>query len=183
MEKQNTRRILFCKLAYMQNYDFAVDKDIPLRKGVPVGERINFHDWGNGGYRGYVEVGYKNDKYFRLGIENIDSSAKKTPDIDDVTVVFFAQPDKTKQFVVVGWYEHAMVYREAEIDTEKEYAYYFNTQKENAHLLSENDRKFTVTSAVGGRAGFGRKSIWYAKKPEAQQFVDNVLKYIEAHKA
>lgn len=186
----NTHRILFCNIAYMQYYDAIIYKnDIPKNGGKFVNEnsdafeKNNFHLSDDGNVYGFVEtkytggykVGYQNPK--QLHIEKIDINFKDKDKIDDVTVIFCA--NNSIKTVIVGWYEHATVYR-----TRKKYLdrpYNIKTTFKNAHLIPENRRFKEVPRAKENenKLGFGQSNVWYANKNNHQEFIFEILNYIK----
>lgn len=164
MKNQITRRILFCNYKY----------------GSPIGHNVgddNFFVYQDGVCRGYVELnGNTPDCYHQIHIENIDSTAKGADEISGVTVVFCAKQSVKESPVIIGWYNNATVYRN--IQKHNERAYYFKALAENVHTVPIDKRNFVVPRANKDEIGQGQCGIWYAQKPEAQQFIDEVLKYI-----
>lgn len=183
------RNVLFCNIAYMQYYDFANFKEKPKYGGQFVRdtgdayEKFNFHRCDDGIVRGFVETKYIDgsasaQRPRQLRIENINADYKKADRIDNVTVVFCAHSDTLKQTVIVGWYQHATVYRARPKYQERQ----FNIEctVENARLLSETERTFIVPRASQADYGFGQSNVWFAKDASAIEFVESVFKYIES---
>ena len=190
-KNDNSYKIIFCNIAYMENYDSSYyENDIPANGGAYVKEtkdaleKDNFHYCIDGYVRGFVETKYKdgfkthkqpND----LHIEKIDSLYKKENKIDDVTVVFCAKhPSNEKGTLIVGWYKNAIVYRKRlTYDNRK---FNLETKSENAFLLPKEDRNFNIPRAANNERniGFGQSNIWYANKPEHRELVEKVIDYI-----
>lgn len=164
-KNQQSRRILFCNYAYIKQpyFDF--------------GETENFIKCADGYSRGYVELnGNTLDHYRQIHIESIDSIAKEADEISNVTVVLCAKPDAHKPSVIIGWYKNATVYRNIQKYCGR--AYYFMALAENVFALPSEKRNFILPRANKDEIGQGQCGIWYAQKPEAQQFIDEVFKYI-----
>lgn len=166
-------RIIFCNIAYMKNYKGS-ENDVPESGGSYVsehadgGERWNFLE-DNGKCYGY----FMHDG--EIHIERIDNT---TPD-GNIVVVWVAKP-KGKNPVIVGWYQHAKVYRKMQTRCGN-WEYNVEADAENCHLLPENERKFPIprASKEGAGKGMGRSSIWYADSDYAKnKFVPEVIEYI-----
>ena len=122
-ELRKNKRVLFCNVAYMKNYDALAFDEKPVNGGSYVAEtqdayeKYNFHVCEDGLVRGFVETKYSDgalggqQKPKQLHIENIDKAFKKENVIDDVLVVFCALSPKINKTVIVGWYKNAKVYR------------------------------------------------------------------------
>lgn len=199
------RNILFCNLAYLPFYDTNRDKVQPKNGGSYVAEKqeafeqYNFEKCEDGYYRGFVEtgcrLGYENGQktntYNSLHIEKIDPSAENKGYIQDVLVVFCARPENGKTRIV-GWYDHATVFRKrpkynGRAYNGKEYngrVYNLCTAVSDAHLLPENERTFEIPRANENKdnIGFGQSNLWYAKDSKSQEFAEKVIAYIENHK-
>lgn len=165
-DHQQSQRILFCNYAYLIQPDF------------DLGEADNFAKCDDGYCRGYVELnGNTLDNYRQIHIENIDIAAKGADEISGVTVILCAKQSVKEAPVIIGWYKNATVYRN--IQKHNERAYYFKALAENVHIVPPARRNFVVPRANKDEIGQGQCGIWYAQKPEAQQFIDEVLKYID----
>ena len=98
---------------------------------------------------------------------------------DDVTVVFTATPPKGGR-VVVGWYQHARVWRQPRRHREYDIDIVAEAKKKNCRLLNDDDRVFSVPRAGPGVAfGMGMSNIRYTDEPEAEPFVRRLREYIE----
>lgn len=80
--KSEKERLLFCNIAYMQEYDRVRDSKPPQGGGAYVaehktgGEIDNFRLCADGNYYGYVEAGLTDDRHDTIHIENIDGQYK-----------------------------------------------------------------------------------------------------------
>ena len=192
-------RILFCKISYMKYYKGKNDNDIPVNGGGYIKEHGSGHEEYNfdpvtmEGIEkpvclGFFETKSTNGKSNQLHIENIDGCKlmKKEDMVDDVLVVWCATASNNTP-VIVGWYKHADVYRYYQSCTfDTGYIQYYNimADAENCVLLPADERFLPQWRAVVARKdgfGFGQSMQWYAKKPEAQEYikrlVDNIEKY------
>lgn len=175
-------RILFCRVAYMQNYDLDTVNDEPINGGLYVtetgdaGEKINFHNFGDEKMYGFVETrGDLNHNPYQIHIERIEPEAGEY--IDGVNVVFCAKDPADKIMKVVGWYKDAIIYRRQQKLSKDgaEYPYFFVTDLKNSVLLPQEERIIHVpTTQVEGR-GMGQAGVWYADKESDRAFVHEVL--------
>ena len=60
----------------------------------------------------------------------------------------------------MGWYKDATVYRGREMYQGRQFN--IQTLPENAYLIGEKERTFTVPRARSAGYGFGQSNIWYA---------------------
>ncbi len=125
-------------------------------------------------YTGGYENNFNNPK--QIHIENIDQNFKNRESIEDVTVVFCT--NNSTKTVVVGWYNHATIYRNRQKYHERQYN--IKTTATNAHLLSSKKRDKEIPRARVNtqNIGFGQSNIWYANKPEHRKLVNDILNYI-----
>lgn len=188
-------KILFCNIGYMKFYNGSYENDTIVNGGEYVdshnagGEVINFDYKRDPNYIfGFVETkhhyGY-NDKGYsipnQLRIENIDRSSLKKDLVNDVLVVFCAKSPINNGTVVVGWYEHATAYRYRQKyigDHGNGFGYNFKVKKENAYLIPENKRTFMAKRARKDGIGFGQSNVWYPFNYDSEEYLDNVLNYL-----
>lgn len=180
------RRMLFCNIAWMEEYDhICFPEDKPRYGGSYVAstgsafESWNFHRYYDG-YYGFVETKYTGgtadqDKANQLHIEKIDPSATGDS-IDNVTVIFCAHSDEVDNTVIVGWYEDATVlrYRKQHLD-----GHMYNLTTDKAVLLPEILRTKVIPRARSGEFGFGQSNLRYPTGNAATGAVKDVLAYIE----
>ena len=193
-------KILFCKLSYMKYYKGVCDADQAYNGGEYVKvnsrghEEYNFlpliDDSNNEICRGFVETKSGNgcDRN-QLHIERIDDCEDLTNSdyAEDVLVVFCATRQQNDT-VVVGWYNHATVYRnyeDWEFDYDNGYSEYrycnIIAKKEDCVLLPEpkrNQWKWSVPVARKRGYGFGQSLVWFATEPAAQEYVETLIKNI-----
>lgn len=172
-------RILFCNIGWMERYN-GNDNDEIQRGGSYNNDAV-----------GYEVCNFTNDNEFVYGyvrshgqikIERI--GAKKNDEkIDDVIVVWLASP-KTGGTVVVGWYNHATVFRHEQKSNKKSIRYnnhgielfLIKAAWKDAFLLPVNNRDTLIPRAIKG--GIGQSNVWYADSPESKQYVERVLNLI-----
>jgi len=177
--------ILFCVITWMENYDGVIG-DQPSGGGSFIDtegyghEIFNFRSFRNHFY-GFVEPGG------RIAIERLGGDSQ-TESFPGVTVVFVAPFHGESPYVIVGWYKNATVYRSPQ-DPPNGSARVFHgdpigfnlraAQKDGFLILPVDNRVFPVPR---GKSGIGQKRIWYADKPEQQEFLRRVRRYVEAQK-
>ena len=190
----NKKRILFCNISYMKEYDADVYQETPSNGGryvLETGdaiEKYNFHKYEDGYCRGFVETKYK-DGYKgmrepkKMHLEEIDCNYKFADEIDHVLVIFCAKKnDEKNSTVIVGWYEDATVYRNRQFMGNRQ----FNilARCENVQLLQEYQRTMPVPRSKSNEEhiGFGQSNVWYANKEHHVEFVDNIISYVSMYK-
>lgn len=201
-------RILFCNIAWMKLYKGVSPNDMPVNGGSYVkqtqtaNEEFNFLplEDENGDFYCYGSVETKSKEGRvpnELHIEKIvgiDSLYKDEESIDDVLVVFCARPDRGAEKSdsnIVGWYEHATVYRNYQFVTlcsedGEERAYNILTKKENAVLLPVALRcrrtLWLAPRANEQSYGFGRANVWYpciSNSDSAHYYISKIVKQIK----
>lgn len=183
------KKVIFCNITYMNHYVGISDDDKPKYGGSWVAEnedaheKFNFLDY-NGRCYGYCPF-----KANQINLDRIVGAAYKEEKIDDVLVIWTAKKDELGTRVIVGWYEHATVYRRwQEINTygfhlqQDFFPYYFtDAAAKDCYLLPEDKRTFIVPNASkeGTGHGMGQSPVWYADSEFARkEFVPKVLEYI-----
>lgn len=212
-------RILFCNIAWMDYYQGIIPgKDEPRNGGAYVLENNDAHEKYNfqSVYLTEKENGYPDGEYClgfvetkstngttvnQLNIEKIDGCAalKKGEEAEDVLVIYCAKyPDSfTNETYVIGWYQHATVYRNyAQINFENEdgtvYEQFYNAvaRKENCVLLPRDIRRDRNIWRVPRRQrrityGFGQSNVWFAmgsdENPDLRRFLDRIFAMITAY--
>lgn len=185
-------RVLFCNIAYMNQYLGRTEEDIPRNGGSWVTENQDAHEkWNFLNYNGYC-YGFVMNKGNQFHIERIDDTVGNSAAIDDVTVVWCAskEDEEGNDTVIVGWYEKATVYREYQMSIATAISgldrdYFVKAKSEDCYLLPENLRNFTIERAAraGKGRGFGQSNVWYADSAYAQKdLIPRVLSYFEQMK-
>lgn len=195
-------RVLFCKISSMKYYKGACSNDVPLYGGKFVEENGYGHEEFNflpiemkGSEKlecvGFVEPKSNRGKRNTLHIENIEGCAamKNEECIEDVLVIWCAKRDRGDT-TVVGWYNHASVWRTVQdwIITfpngeEENRGYNIRAKADDCILLPESERNrhiWSIPSANYTKSyGFGQSMVWYPTQPEAKPFVDRLLDNIK----
>lgn len=193
------RRILFCNIGWANNYNGDLNDrpvgDATYIKGGGLGHEIANFALSNGYYYGYVETKSRNGQAQKIRIENIDSIAADRDRLDNVLVIWCATNQENGGKYIVGWYRHAMVFRNrmaaapgskrAELYLDKKIAtddYMISCAEGDAFLVKPEKRIFKVPTARQDGYGFGQSYLWYPTKnetPEVREYIDSVLEYIQ----
>lgn len=182
-------KIVFCEVTWMKYYHGVSEDDKPKNGGKYIkennfgGEVYNYDPYNHKCY------GYVMHKGEELHIERYDKILKSFDEVRDMTVVWVASDGKSSK--IVGWYEHATMYRDWQYFRDEMYSgdmdYYYNfiADEKNCYLIDEKDRNFVIprASVAGKGRGMGQSQIWYADSEYAQkEFVPQVLEYLETMK-
>lgn len=178
--------MLVCRITWMKKYEGISNDDKPIGGGFYVDsnndafEKFNFCVQEDGLVHGFVETKYSQGhtadiKYANsIHIENLDISAKSNEKVDNVRVVFVSYNPEAQKTVVVGWYDHATVYR-----NRFEYNGFFTTmtcQKEDAHLIPVQERTFEIPKASKNNDyGIGQSNLWYIQMFDAARGLEQKL--------
>lgn len=183
-------RIIFCNITYLRYYDGRIAGELKPKKGGRwVRENEDAHEKWNFLNMDGMCYGYVQGNSDQMHIEKLDKVYRQQDEADDITVVWCASDDN-KGTVVVGWYEHATVYRYLqELPTTPvtgiERCYWFSTKAENAYLLPEEYRVLEIgrASKTGAGTGFGQQNYWYAESQYAKEnIIPAVKEFIEEHR-
>ena len=187
--KRSNDRILFCNIAYMKYYRGITADDKPhnggdyVKKTGDAMEKYSFLPQ-NGKVFGFVETKHRIvdgvETPNQLKIEKIDKEATGKDYLDNVTVIFCARDEK--ETYIVGWYDNATVYRQIIEYTfnGKKCLYNITASVEDAHLLKEKDRKFTINRTKDKDvAGFGSANVWYADDKKSEEIRKSAIAYID----
>lgn len=181
----------------MKYYKGHCDSDIPLNGGQYVKdngyghEEFNFlpiyTESGQEECLGFVEP--KSNRGIRntFHLENIEgcAAAKNAPFVEDVLIVWCATRQQ-KDTTVVGWYQHATVWRTLQnwSGGETERCYNIRAKASDCTLLPEGERnryKWSIPSAKKTRTyGFGQSMVWYPTeetKSYLTNLIDNISNY------
>lgn len=183
-------RILFCNITYLKYYDGRMTGEYePESGGRWVRKNKDAHEkWNFLNVDGYC-YGYVQGNSDQMHIERLDKVYTYQEEAKDVTVVWCAS-HPTRGTVVVGWYEHAVVYRYVRDMvttpiTGIERCYWFKTKAENAYLLPEDERIMEIgrASKNGAGTGFGQQNYWYADSAYAKEnVIPEVIRFMEEHR-
>lgn len=181
-------RILFCNIAWMKYYQGITDEDKPVGGGSWVdengecAEQWNFFD-SEGYCYGYVATKSRNDKSNQLHIEKIEGISNKADEATDVLVVWNAKEDRPDgKHYIVGWYKDATVFRNYAFD-DAGWPINVFAKTDDCVLLPLNERKRLVPrKGKGGyKFGMGQANVWFAEDENAEQYVQNIVAYIQAY--
>lgn len=125
-------------------------------------------------------------------IERIEGCAKLTraPFIEDVLVVWCATRERGDT-TVVGWYQHATVWRKlqewlpARDGYGEKRVYNVRARAADCTLLPVGERNIHIWSIPSARYtrayGFGQSMVWYPTEPKAQPFVSRLVEHISRY--
>ena len=141
-------------------------------------EAFNFQDL-NGKCYGYLQPAGD-----CIDLQRIDSLLPHDEEsLEDVTVVWFATNPVVGGSWIVGWYEHATVFRECQKSKASQrnaYGYYVVTDLCDCTLLPVDERVMQIPRQIKNYPG--RSNIWYADAKEIEPFKAEILDYINAYK-
>ena len=179
--------ILVCRVAWMPYYRSDIERAVGGGSYVDQGnvphESLNFQPIGET-YYGYVRVvGGGRIRIERIGAERGDDT------VSDVLVVFCAEHPGSGDFLVVGWYNDATVYRHGTQRPGPDRPASFTTV--DAMLVAEYERCFRIPRAQENPpsdiGGIGQVNIWYGLNnkttqddEEVQAFRERLVAYIGA---
>ncbi len=167
-------RMLFANIGWMKHYHGQTKDDQIKGGGAYVdeegtgGEVYNFLPVGKY-YYGYIPP-HGNVDIGRLGADGSES-------VDDVQVVWTATSQKFGR-VIIGWYEHATVWRHIQ-KLGGDHYYSARAERKNCRLLltqPEDERVFQIPKGKTG--AMGQSNIWYADKPVHAKLRTKVQGYI-----
>lgn len=197
-------RILFCNIAWMREYTGNEDgNDRPVNGGSYVDENGDAHEKYN-----FFPVKFENEEeayclgFFetkshdgknvnQMHIEKIIGCelCKNEESVDDVLVVYCAKHPAHNFTTVVGWYQHATVYRHYQEQEfgEGDFQYYNAIAKaSDCVLLPVSARSRILEWQVprkgnGWAFGFGRANVWYASEHDERldAYLEKITKKIQ----
>ncbi len=190
--------VLFCKITPMKYYKGPLANDPPINSCKYGGKYVKENGMGHEAWNflpvaegdktvcyGFVEP--KSNRGIRntLHIENItdDANDKFADFVDDVLVIWCATTDRNVTSVV-GWYNHATVYRDIQdIDRDEEPSgYNVVALADDCILLPRNERDKHKWSAPVARIvgyGFGSAMTWYPILDGNEKIVTKILESIK----
>lgn len=192
-------RMVFFNIAWMREYKGNWDIDVPVNGGSFIrengwgGEVYNFQPY-NGMLYGYVEPGVveRNGPQRRINISRLvrrPAAIRNLHCLSGVLVVWVATPKSGRQPVLVGWYENATLYRNAQIPPEESGrklpnhgnpGEYFASAREQDCVLVRPEERTLQLPRKG--EGLGRSNIWYAQTYIGESTKDKVLSFIRSWK-
>jgi len=185
--------VLFCSIGWMENYRGKIKYDTIRGGGKHVektgrgNEMCNFvPNPADDCVYGFVQRTHETIDLTRLGGRADDEY------LDDVTIIWVATHhirNKSLGTKIVGWYRHARVFKRYQsFQTipllQKKNGinqYIVKTSAHHATLLPIDARTFVVPRAQEIKGFIGQNNVWYADKDVVQDFVANVLQYIDEY--
>lgn len=178
-------KILFCNIAYMNHYVGNIEEDVPSGGGAWVKIHKNAHEkWNflnvNGNCYGFA-MNYGE----QLHIERMEGVSHQEAVAEDALVVWCALKP-SGDTVIVGWYEHATVYRYFQSSCGTPFGlvrdYFVQANADDCYLLPEAMRTYVIgrASVDGKGRGFGQSNFWYADSDYAKEnIVPKVVEYLQ----
>lgn len=192
-------KVLFCKISCMKYYKGASDKDIPYNGGSFVDENGYGHEENNfnavedkdGNFYclGFVETkSSRSGKSNKLHIERIAECEhlKNHEFADDVLVIWCATTD-LNETSIVGWYNHATVYRDYCCTTVDGYEQYYNifaNKKDCVHLPYTDRHMYKWQAPASKRKGFGfgQSLVWFPTDEKGAAYAEEKANLINTYK-
>ena len=182
-------KILFCNITYMNHYIGNIEDDVPHGGGAWVKIHKNAHEkWNFLNVNGNC-YGFAMNKGDQFHIERIEGISHQEAKADDVSVVWCA-PKPSGDTVIVGWYEHATVYRYYQDSMGTPFGlarqYFVEANADDCYLLPEDQRNYVIGRAAtdGKGRGFGQSNFWYADSEYAKEnIVPNVVTYLQSSRS
>ncbi len=189
-KKAKAAKIVFCNIAWMKHYHGITEHDKPKNGGSFVTETGDAWESLNFFPRNHVCYGYVQHKGNNLNLARVEKGADAAEAIHDVTVVWVATGETGRR--IVGWYEHADMYREWQEffdntlgETHTSWDHVFQAKEQSVFLIPEEERDFEIPTAsqAGQGRGMGQSNIWYADSDAVRKkFIPNVLDYLRSTK-
>lgn len=162
------KRVVFARIGYMKYYAGQQEGDEKPKRGgsyntSEIGHEVYNFKPAAGYLYGYFQPYSRSetDKPIILNLGRIDPTAGAADFIDDVLVIFVSPSDLDGQ-VIIGWYDHATVFRQPQKPTRVmlrgDYRYYLKAKAKDAVLLPEKYRSHHVPRGAGA---FGRAHVVY----------------------
>lgn len=178
MKLNNGQYLLFVRTSHMKHYKGITETDKPYAGGEYVEDTGNAHEI-------YNFLPYKNKLYGffmmngNLNVSRLGSDNGKYAD-DNLVVIAATHPKRGT--VVVGWYDHARVFKKHQKHPEginrfsADYNYNFSADSKDCFLVPEDKRikLFPKDFKVKMRRTFN----WYADQKEDKIIVERVIKHI-----
>lgn len=189
-KKAKAAKIVFCNIAWMKHYHGITEHDKPKNGGSFVTETGDAWESLNFFPRNHVCFGYVQHKGNNLNLARVEKGADAADAIHDVTVVWVATGETGRR--IVGWYEHADMYREWQNffdntlgEAHTSWDHVFQAKEQNVFLIPEDERDFEIPTAsqAGQGRGMGQSNIWYADSDAVRKkFIPKVLDYLRITK-
>ncbi|MGM0437835.1 MAG: hypothetical protein ACQEQD_06155 [Bacillota bacterium] len=180
MKLATGQNLMFVRTAYMSEYKGITKNDKPysgssyLEDSQLINEANNFKAYQNICYGFFMIQGNLNLK--RLGGSPEDDF------VDDILVIIVASSPK-KGSVIIGWYDHARVYKKPqklpeELQKKRRKLYNMKAETKDCFLVPERERikLFPDNFSTKMRRNFN----WYAEEEEDQRIVKRTINFIES---
>jgi hypothetical protein len=206
-------RLLFCNITWLDYYkgiyegvDMPVGGGDYVKKTGDAHEKFNFEAvdiYGDDDKYclGYVEMKATKTSKNQLHIEKIDGGdllSDEDGSIDDVLVIYCAKHPAHNFTTVVGWYNHATVYRyyqqmnfpSIDPDDTEVYVQNYNiiAKARDCVLLPRRERslynRWSVPRKTSGAAyGFGQSNIWFAQEDNEllRKYISQLIRQINEY--
>ena len=191
--------ILFANISYLLNgkpqgkFRYVLDTGDAFEKYNFEPVTMDGKEWCFGFYEaGFTKGGYEKGRQRQTRIERINPTYSDSSYIPGVTLVWCAWIPEIERTAVIGWYENAIVYRnyvgipygQMPGRDNSEHGYLYNVRAEKEHCVQLPYSEIIKPKWIAPRKrtykyGFGQSNMWYAKEPEAFEYVHNILKQIE----
>lgn len=170
--------IILCRVVWAETYSDRNEEIYAAKMTNPhlhsyANERLNFANE-DGHVYGFVE---RNES--KIALEKLGAS-KNASEIDGVTVIWFASPRGDNRPRIVGWYENATAYRDAQNPPHgshrEGWQYSFKAKYKDAHLVPVTQRFSLEVPAKTRRTdkGFIGERFWFYPELSA-----NYAKFLE----
>lgn len=189
-KKAKAAKIVFCNIAWMKHYHGITENDKPKNGGSFVTETGDAWESLNFFPRNHVCYGYVQHRGNNLDLARVERGTEGADAIHDVTVVWVATGESGRR--IVGWYEHADMYREWQTffdntlgEAHTSWDHVFQANEQDVFLIPEDEREFVIPTAsqAGQGRGMGQSNIWYADSDAVRKkFIPKVLDYLRSVK-
>lgn len=182
-------KIMFCNITYMNHYVGNIEEDVPHGGGSWVKVHKNAHEkWNFLNVNGNC-YGFAMNKGEQFHIERLEGVSRQESQAENVIVVWCALKP-SGDTVIVGWYEHATVYRFFQSKCGTPFGltrdYFVQAKADDCYLLPESKRSYVIGRAAtnGTGKGFGQSNIWYADSDYAKEnLIPDVVAYLQECRA
>lgn len=178
MQLDSGQSLIYVRTAYMKRYKGITEDDKPVGGGEHVEKTGNAHE----AYNFELHNGKCYGFFMMNGTLNLDRLEANHYDYaDDVLIVIIA-PHPNKGNVIVGWYDHAKVYKEhrkypEKIERFKNFnVYNMEAEAKDCFLVPEKDR---IKLFPDGFTNKMRRTFnWYAEAEDDKQIVERTLDFM-----
>ena len=179
MQLSNGQYLMFIRTAYMKKYKGINEDDKPIGGGKHVEETGKAHEEYN-----FLPFNSKLYGFFMMNGElNIDRLGASNNKFANNVLVIIIAPHPKKGNVIVGWYDHAKVYKKHQSYPEsinrkiEGFDYNFVADKKDCFLVPEGKRIKLFPNDFTNK--MRRTFNWYAEDKEDKEIVDRSLNFME----